>query len=215
MALTTEFSPVITNDLGIGLGVYGVCTPYNSLLPNNGALQPPGSLSFIPAPSMGSSTLPTAHGYCSGLWVKLVLYKSTANPAVVAGPAPVYYVDETFQTVSGVFSEGIASGTGSASSLAGFLLPNSGTVAGIGAGTAFTNTVLNNNGLGSWVYIGVAGFISSAFVNASGAAVNSPISGGTGNFSTVVTTGVVRLGGYVWSAVTSSIADIIATLPQF
>jgi hypothetical protein len=148
------------------------------------------------------------------LWVKLVLYKSSANPAVQTGPAPVYYVDETFTTVSGVFSEGIVSATGSSSSIAGWLLPNSGTVAGIGAGTtAFTATVLNNGGNGSWVYIGLAGFIPKAYLAAG--AVNNSLTGASGNWTVAVTTGVLRPCAYVWGTVTSNIGDIIAVLPPF
>jgi len=214
MALTNDFSPLITNDLGTGLGVYGNCTPYNSALQNNGAPAPPGSVSFVPSPSQGTNSLASSAGYGSGLWVKLVLYKSSANPAVQTGPAPVYYVDETFTTVSGVFSEGIVSATGSSSSIAGWLLPNSGTVAGIGAGTtAFTATVLNNGGNGSWVYIGLAGFIPKAYLAAG--AVNNSLTGASGNWTVAVTTGVLRPCAYVWGTVTSNIGDIIAVLPPF
>lgn len=215
MGLTNEFGPVYTNDLGQGLGAYGNCTPYNAALQNNGAPIPPGSICYIPAPSQGSNVVATTTGYGSGLWIKMVLYKSTANPAVVTGPAPVYYVDETFTTVSGVFSEGMISATGSSTSIAGWLLPNSGTVAGIGAGTtAFTATVLNGpSNAGSWVYIGLAGFIPSAKLSA-GAQTNSLV-GASGNWTVAVTTGVLRPCAYVWGAVTSNIGDIIATLPVF
>lgn len=50
----------------------------------------------------------------------LVQYKSTAQPAPVAGPAPVYWTDLTFTTVSGVESEGIVTPQG----VAGYLMPN-------------------------------------------------------------------------------------------
>ena len=42
----------------------------------------------------------------------LVQYKSTANPAPVAAPAPVYWTDNTFTVVSGVESEGIVTPQG-------------------------------------------------------------------------------------------------------
>jgi hypothetical protein len=214
MALNNDFSPIISNDLGQGLGVYGNCTPYNSTLQNNGALVPPGSVTFIPGAAQSQNVLVSTKGYGAGLWVKYVLYKSTANPAVVTGPAPVYYVDETFSTVSGVFTEGNPAATGNSSSVAGWLLPNSGTVAGIGAGTtAFTATVLNNGGLGSWVYIGLTGFIPSAWVTAG--AIGNPLTGAAGNWVTAVTTTILRPVAYVWSAVSSGIADIVATVQPF
>jgi len=213
MALTTEY-PVITNDLGTGLGVYGNMTPYNSALQSNGAPAPPGSVYFIPSPSQNTNALASSVGYASGLWVKLVLYKSTGNPAVKTGPAPVYYTDATFSTVSGTFSEGVQASK--SVSAAGWLLPNSGTVAGIGAGTtAFTATLLNNGGLGSWVYIGLQGYIPSAYL-AAGAASNRVY--GSGDFAT---TGVAADGastysdfyfiGTVMQTVSSNIAGVMAS----
>ncbi len=217
MALTNEY-PVITNDLGTGLGVYGNCTPYNSQLQNNGAPAPPGSVYFIPAAAQNTNTLISTAGVGSGLWVKLVLYKSTSNPAVKTGPAPVYYTDATFTTVSGTFAEGVQASK--SISAAGWLLPNAGTVAGIGAGsTAFTATILNNGGNGSWVYIGLAGFIPSCYL-AAGAASNRVYA--SGDF---VTTGVAIDGattysdfyfiGNVMQTVSSNIAGVLATVPIF
>lgn len=216
MGLTNEFAPVYTNDLGQGLGPYGNCTPYNTAQQNNGAPIPPGSLAFIPAPAQGQNILTTTAGYAWGLWVKMVLYKSTGNPAVQTGPAPLYYKDETGYVVSGVFTEGMVTSTGSASSFAGWLLPNSGTVAGIGAGTtAFTNTILNNSGNGSWVYMGIQGFIPSAYL-AAGAQTNL-VYGAAGNWTVAaIADGSAithRAAAYVWGAVTSNIADILVSLP--
>jgi hypothetical protein len=205
MPLFNEMPVIGPNPLG---NVYGVVDAYNTLLPNNGALNPLGSLWTIPSPSQGGNTLlATSTGYGSFLTVKYVRYNSTANPAVVTGPAPVYYVDETFTTVSGVFSEGIVASTGSANSIAGFLLPNSGTVTGVGLGTtAFTATLLNGN----YVFIAVQGFVPSCKLVA-GAQSNS-IMGATGNFTTAVTTGVNRPCGIVWGAVTSNIGDVLVTV---
>src|SRR3984957_20769281 len=126
MALTNEFPVIGPNPLG---NVYGVVDPYNTSLPNNGALKPLGSLWTIPSPSQGGNTLlATSTGYGSYLTVKYVRYNSTANAAVNAGPAVVYYTDETFTTVTSTYSEGNIAGTGSACSVAGVLLPNKGTV---------------------------------------------------------------------------------------
>jgi hypothetical protein len=211
MALMNEY-PVISSNLSSGFGVYGTADPYNAALVNNGALNPPGSLYFIPSPSQGgNTTLQTAVGYCSGLWCKYVLYKSTSNPAMVAGPGIVYYTDETFSTVSGAFAESFAASNPTYA--AGFLLPNTGSVAGVGVGSAISATILNNGGLGSYVWIGIAGFIPSAYVAAE--AQGNPMMGGAGAFTPVITTTVLRTVGWVWGTVTSNIADIIATIVPF
>jgi hypothetical protein len=151
------------------------------------------------------------------LTVKYVLYKSTANPAVETGPAPVYYTDETFTTVSGVYSEGIVAGTGSSTSFAGWLLPNSGTVTGIGLGTTlFTNTILNNGGNGSYVFIALAGFVPSAYL-AAGSLYNA-LYGTSGNFAVAAQAEgsiAYRIAGYVVSTPSGNIGDILVDLPIF
>lgn len=223
MALGNEY-PVFTQELGTGLrDGFGSMTPFNSLLQNNGARNPLGALYFSPSFAQGGGLTPgggvlsTAVGYGAGLWMRYVLYKSTANPAVQTGPAVVYYTDETFTTVSGQQSEAV--GTIGASGIAGWLLPNSGTVAGVGAGTTnFTATLLNqSSGSGSFVWIGVCGFIPSAFVSNAAAQGNAVY--GSGNF---VITPIAdasnlthRIAGYVVGPVTSNIGDVLATLDIF
>jgi hypothetical protein len=221
MALMNEY-PVFTQELGQGLQEgYGSMTPFNSALQNNGARNPLGSLYFRPSPSQGGSLTPnggalgTSSGYGSGLWMKYVKYLSTSNPAVKAGPAPVYWADETFTTVTGTFAEGVVASN--ATSIAGWLLPNSGSVAGIGAGsTLFTATLLNNGGLGSFVWIGLQGFIPSASL-ASGSAGGAVY--GSGDFAeTAIADGsnlTHRIAGYIIGTVTSSIGDIVATCNIF
>lgn len=165
MSLMLEY-PVITSNLSPGYGVYGTADPYDSTKPNNGAMNPLGGICFVPAPSMGSMTLPSVAGYAAGLWCKYVLYKSTSNPTMKSGPAPVYYKDNTFTTVTGTFAEGISAigGAGLSIAAAGWLLPNTGSVAGVGVGSAITATILNNGGNGSYVWIGLNGFVSTAYV---------------------------------------------------
>lgn len=221
MALQNDM-PVFTQELGQGLQPgFASMTPFNSALQNNGARNPLGAVYFRPSPSQGGGltpgggTLSSATGYASGLWMRYVLYKSTSNPAVKTGPAPVYYTDETFTTVSGTFAEGVVASK--SVSAAGWLLPNAGTVAGIGAGsTLFTATLLNNGGLGSFVWIGLAGFIPSCFLNAG--AVNNAL-WASGDFAT---TGIAdgstineRIIGYAIGTVTSNIGDVLATVDVF
>ena len=208
--------PVITSNLKSGYGVFGTADPYTTTGPyasTNGALNPLGSLWFLPAPSYSGSNLSTGEGYAAGLWVKYVLYKSTGNPAMKSGPAPVYYTDNTFSTVSGTFSEGVmASKSGSC---AGWLLPNTGSVTGVGVGTAVSATILNNGGNGSYVFIGLQGYVPSAYL-AAGSVSNRVY--GSGDFAT---TGVAIDGGATYSdfyfigtvldTVSSNIAGVLAS----
>jgi hypothetical protein len=210
MALTNEY-PVISSNLKAGYGPYGTADPYNAALQYNGALNPLGSLYFQPAPAQNTIALSSSTGYASGLWMKYVLYKSTSNPAMVAGPGVVYYTDETFTTVSGAFAESFAASNPTYA--AGFLLPNTGTVTGIGVGSAISATILNNGGNGSYVWIGIAGFVPSAYVAA--LAQGNPFMGGTGAFTPVITTTVLRTIGWVWGAVTSNIADVVLGIVPF
>lgn len=207
MALTNEFPVIGNNTLG---NVYGVVDTYNSALANNAAKNPVGSLWTIPSPSQGGNTLPsTSTGYGSFLTVKYVRYNSTANPALQAGPAVVYYTDETFSTVTGVFSEGNVAATGSSASVAGVLLPNTGSVTGIGLGTGVTAALLNGN----YCFIAVQGFVPSCYI--SSGTQGSGISGASGNFASVITSGILRPYGYVWGAITSTIGDILVTCGIF
>jgi hypothetical protein len=204
--LTNEMPVIGENALG---NVYGVVDTV--------ALNPVGSLWMIPAASVqGGLTLPTTHGYGSFLTVKYLQYKSTANPAMVTGPAPVYYTDETFSTVTGRYSEGNPASTGEVCSVAGWLLPNTGTVTGIGLGTGVSAALLNGN----YVFVAVEGFVPSAYIldntnlNAAGQGIMGEAASDFG--ATLVTT-VNRVIGYTWSAPSGSthIGDVLATCGLF
>lgn len=211
MALTNEFA-VISSNLKIGNGAYSTADPYNVALLNNGALNPLGALYFQPAPAEGSIGLGTAAGYGSGLWMRYVLYKSTANPATVGGPAPVYYTDETLTIVSGQASEAL----GGINTVAGWMLPNTSTGA-TGAGSGFTNTVLNNGGLGSYVWIGLLGFIPGAISATSVVAGDQLI--GNGNFTVTRvaanTAPTNKLLGYALASVSGGLGDVLAQVLPF
>jgi hypothetical protein len=209
--LANEMPVIGPNALSNVFGVvdtYSTTASYNGQL--NGALNPLGSLWTIPSPSQGGNlTLATATGYGAWLTVKYVRYNSTANPAIPAGPAIVYYTDETFTTVSGVFTEGNIAGTGSSASIAGLLLPNTGTVTGIGLGTGVTAALLNGN----FCFIAVQGFVPSCYLSAG--TQGSALSGVAGNFTSAVTTGILRPYGYSWGAITSTIGDVLVTCGIF
>ena len=79
----------------------------------------------------------------------LVKYQSTGKPAPVAGPAPVYWVDETYTTVTGVTSEALCTLNGAA----GYLMPNTTDIPGL------TDAMLE----GSLCLIQIGGQLSGAY----------------------------------------------------
>jgi len=175
------------------------------------AQNPVGSLWTIPALSVaGGLSLVSTTGYGSFLTVKYLQYKGTANTSTVQnGPAPVYYTDETFSTISGHYADSVALDAG----IAGWMLPNSGSTSGVGLGSAFTSAVLLNGGLGTYVFVAVEGFVPKARL-AAGAQGNA-VTGASGDWTVAITTTVLRPCGYIWGSVTSNIGDIIATVGMY
>lgn len=221
MALTGEF-PHIFSSLKPNLGVWGVADPWvaGGATPfPNGALNPPGQIYYLPpgsasglSPALGS--LQTSSGWGSGLFVKYVLYKSATNPSTVGGPAPVYYIDETLTTVSGSTTDALGTSVNMA---AGWMLPNTSTGA-TGAGAGFTNTVLNNGGNGSYVFIALAGFIPGA-ISVGSTAIGDALIGAATNFTVArVAAGTAptnKVLGWAMSAVSGGLSDVMANIIPF
>jgi hypothetical protein len=133
----------------------------------------------------------------------LVEYKSTGKPSPVAGPAPVYWVDNTFTLVTGVESEALLGLSGAA----GYLMPNTTDISGL------TDAMLE----GSLCLIQVAGYLSGAYGPTGGTAgVGNQIVAASGNF---VTNGVVvsnstggtssRPFGVQMTAISSGLCDVL------
>jgi len=218
--LTTEFANISSN-LSSGYGLYGTADPYTTSGPyasNAGARNPLGAVYWQPAQSVsggGVGGYLSGAGYGAGLIVKYVKYLDSAKPAMKSGPAPVYWADNTFTVVQGTFATALVNSK--SVSVAGWLLPNTGTVANVGVGTAVSATILDNAGLGSYVFIALAGFVSSAYVGTQTAGYRLY---GSGDFAV---TGVAPDGastysdfafcGWALAASSSSIAHIMATCP--
>ena len=101
----------------------------------------------------------------------LVQYKSTGKPAPVAGPAPVYWADETYTIVTGVESEALLGLNGAA----GYLMVNTTDYSGL------TDALLE----GAYCLIQVAGYLQNAWGPTSGTAgVGNWIVPLAGNFAT-------------------------------
>jgi hypothetical protein len=182
--------------------VFTTIDTYNSALLNNAAQNNLGISYSLPVPQ---GLLASAKGQGAPLVVRYVRFNSTANPSLIATPAPVYWTDETFTTVSGVFTEGNPAATGNINSLAGFLLPNSTALGLTGAASA---AALNGN----FCFIAVAGFLAGVTVPAS-TAVGDSLTGAAGNFTLArVASGTaptaIRLAQAV-SAINAGVADIL------
>ena len=131
---------------------------------------------------------------------------TTANLTTAGAPAPVYWTDETYTTVSGIESEGSGLGI---NSVAGYMMVN--TVTGVGlSGTALTAALL----LGAQVLIQVGGYLPGAYGPTAGTAgAGAAIVGSAGSFtSTAVTAGTAPTGrtfGYQVTAIASGLCDVL------
>lgn len=203
MSAGLDFAVVSTGNVYTAIDTYTATSSTSQTIANtypsypNGAMNQPGQAYLLPENAFG---LLNAKGQGAPLVVRYVRYNSTANPALVGAPAPVYWTDETMTTVSGAGSEaafGIAS-------LAGWLLPNTTSVSGL------TAAQLNGN----WCFIAVSGFIAGATSVAS-AAAGGVLIGNTGaNFTpaTIAPATAITTPSFarVLTAVAGGVSDIIA-----
>lgn len=194
MALFLDYANVSTGN------VFTALDARNTTLLNNGALNALGSLYAIPC---NPATI--SNGAGSALICKYVRYQSTTNAAVLAAPAPVYWADETYTTVTGTLSEAVAG----VNSIAGLMLLNSVSLSG------FTATVLNGN----FIWIAVSGFVAAMTSVGKTFAAGDAIIGLAGNFVVdKVSAGTAPTNlplGFAQSATASNLVDVMLTLPVF
>ena len=187
MALQYEFPEVSTGSLYTAIDTYAstISTQPPTNVPSNpnGALNPIGS-AFLIAP--GSSLITPAQYYPSAsgslnsngwgapLIVRYVRYNSTTNAAWLAYPAPVYWTDETYTTVTGTLSEALGANL---NALAGWALVNTTAYPGSKTGAQLA-TLVNGN----FIFIATKGFVPAAAVVAL-TAVGDAIIGAAGNFT--------------------------------
>jgi hypothetical protein len=169
----------------------------NSPLNNIGAIYSPPPTSGAPLSTKGLGAQPVC---------KYLFYKSTSQPAPVAVPAPVYYVDESFTTVSGNAAEAFTV-TG-LPMVAGYLLPNT---------TAFpslTAAILQS----TYVWVQVGGLLVAGYAPAATAVGDSIIGIATGNFVAgrvaAGTAATSRPFGTALTAVSGGTADILLGAAQ-
>ena len=129
---------------------------------------------------------------------------TTANLTTAAAPAPVYWTDETYTTVTGITSESLG-----LNFVAGYMLLNTTTGYGL-AGTALTAAAL----LGAQILIQVAGYLKGAYNPLTGTAgVGNWIEGYAGTLSSQsVVAGTApgyRTLGVQATAVASGLCDVL------
>jgi hypothetical protein len=158
----------------------------------------------IYAPPVNQNLPLTTKGFGAQPVLKYVYYASTTNPTPVAAPAPVYWTDESFTTVTGNAAEAYSAGVGVAGvAIVGYLLPNTVAIAGL------TALELND----SYVFIQIGGWLGGAWAPTAGtSAIGNYITGlATGNWASSAaappTTG--RMLGVEYSAVVGSVCDVL------
>ena len=135
----------------------------------------------------------------------LVKYSSTAQPSPSAAPAPVYWTDETFTTVSGVSTESL----GGLNLVAGYLLPNTASISGL------TAAMLQ----GAYVLIQVGGLLQGAVAPGSGTlGVGNTIIAAAGNFSSAAVAAGTAPGyeklGIQLTAASNGLCDVLVKSPD-
>lgn len=211
--LLTEFPLVTTGNMYTAIDTYSstITTqpPINVPSNPNAAQNPIGAVYVLPQNNQVFNGSPGilygAKGWGGLVVVRYVRYNSTTNAALLSAPAPVYWTDETYTTVSGTFSEGNPASTGNMNSFAGYILVNSTSLNVTGAAGA---TALNGN----FCFLVTRGFIPNAYVPAS-TAVGDSLTGTAGNFTlTRTASGTAPISlrcAIAQSAIASGVADVL------
>lgn len=173
--------------------------PYNSANPNNGALNTPGAIYQAPI----NQALIGTKGPAPNNYYKYARYNPTVTQTLKTGPVLVYWKDETFQTVTGLYSESF---TGGINGIAGWMLYNT-TV-----NTAAVATDINGN----FCWIQVGGLLVGAWVTTA-AAAGASIYGAASTFGATGTTAANTappnvVAGWSLAAAASNLVDLYVPL---
>lgn len=165
---------------------------------------PPPSSTAVFSTTAGSSTA----GFGAQPIYKYVYFYDAAalTGTMQAAPAPVYYIDESFTTVTGNSAD--AYYTTSGACVAGYLMPNT-----TALGTSNTGAQWYAQLSQSYVHIQVGGFLAGALAptTLTAAAQGNYIYGTTtGSWTSIVNSSVVgRLLAVQWTAIVSSACDVL------
>lgn len=179
------------------------------------AKNPIGGLYAPPVPYPTTATFSTTaaastSGYGAPPIFKYVYFYDAAalTGTMQAAPAPVYYIDESFTTVTGNAADAYYT-TGGAC-VAGYLMPNT-----TALGTSNTGAAWYLQLSQSYVWIQIAGFLPGAYAptTLTGAGQGSQIYGAsTGSWTSIVNTTLAassRTLAIQWTAIASSACDVL------
>lgn len=167
---------------------------------------PVNPLGCIYSPPVNQNLPVTTKGLGAQPVWKYVKYSSTTNPAPVAAPAPVYFTDESFTTISGNAAEAFVTTGGLY--IAGYWMPNTTSIALLANNTTGSNIQVNNSY--GWMQIG--GLLVGAWGPTASGAVGASITGlTTGNWASTGAANAQRQLGFQLTAVASSVCDVLVS----
>jgi hypothetical protein len=187
--------------------------------PTNSPIQPYANVGEIQVPGqryVGVTNTTPGNPYGSPAVYMLVQYLPTsattlANWRTPNAPAPVYWTDNTFTTVTGITTEGIGGTSLGLNFPAGYLMLN------YAAAPKLTLAQL----LGGYVFIQVAGYLKGAYTPTvvTGAGIGASIVGVAGTFSSSTiaagTAATYQPFGRQLTAIASSLCDVLVGSDNF
>lgn len=192
---TTQLDSTAKNPLGF---VYA--PPWGQWAANN--------IGTIPVFSTTAGSSTPGYG-APGVFKYVYFYDASALTGTMQNaPAPVYYIDESFTTITGNAADAYFT-TGGAC-VAGYLMPNT-----TALGTSNTGAQWYAQLSQSYVWIQVAGFLSQAYApttQTSAGAGNYIYGLTTGSWASAVNTSVAnssRVLGIQWTAIANSLCDVL------
>jgi len=177
----------------------------------------PGNSTSTPGSALSATTYPTGYNAAqnsgSPAIYMLVQYSpasavTTANLTTAGAPAPVYWTDNTFTTVTGITTEAIA--TAPSAFPAGFMMVNTTSL------TSLTAAQL----VGAYILIQVGGYLNGAYMSSStNAGIGASIIGAAGTFTSAFvaagTAPTYQPFGRQLTALSSGLCDVLVGCDNF
>jgi len=177
----------------------------------------PGNSTSTPGSALSATTYPTGYNAAqnsgSPAIYMLVQYSpasavTTANLTTAGAPAPVYWTDNTFTTVTGITTEAIA--TAPSAFPAGFMMVNTTSL------TSLTAAQL----VGAYILIQVGGYLNGAYMSSStNAGIGASIVGAAGTFTSAFvaagTAPTYQPFGRQLTALSSGLCDVLVGCDNF
>jgi len=174
---------------------------------------PPGvysNVSGVSTPVFSTTAGSSTAGFGAPSVFKYVYFydASALTGTMQNAPAPVYWIDESFTTITGNAADAYYTAGGAC--VAGYLMPNT-----TALGTSNTGAQWYAQLSQSYVWIQTAGFLSQAYApttQTSAGQGNYIYGATTGSWASIVNTSVAnssRVLGIQWTAIASSLCDVL------